>query len=350
MATADDDLIIDLPDDIVAVEGGGTGAAPAAKAPTATAPAADDEISALRRERDSAAERAARAEAAAQAAHERAAQSDHVASRSTVDAMREHLGRVSADKEQIAGAIASLQAEASNAEQAWVALQEAGDYKAAAVEQRKIAKAEAALVALNQGHSAAEEQIEAARRRLVAQQEELNRKPEPKAEPAPQTPDEWIDKSRNVLGDRGAEWLKTNKQFAADPKLNRKFLRFADDYVEDHGKDALRSQDFLDALNDRFVPKRDREVDDVEMPAARDRTPEPAQQRRAPSAAPVSRGNNMFSSRNMDASQVRLPPRLAAFVKSAGLNPTEYAKSAVADIKAGKLPKDFLDADYNHDL
>ena len=127
-------------------------------------------------------------------------------------------------------------------------------------------------------------------------------------------------------------------------------MRFADDYVEDHGKDALRSQAFLDALNDWFVPKRERENDDVEMPAARDRAPEPAPQRRTQAAAPVSRGSNMFSSRNLDASQVRLPPRLAAFVKSAGLNPTEYAKSAVADIKAGRLPKDFLDPDYNHDL
>lgn len=348
MAPADDDLIIDLPDDVVAVEGGGTGAAPPAKAPLA--PAADDEVASLRRERDSAAERAARAEAAAQAAHERAVQADQVASRSTVEAMREHLGRVSADKEQISGAIASLQTDAANAEQAWVAAQEAGDYKQAAIEQRKIAKAEAALVALEQGRAAAEEQIEAARQRLLARQDELNRKPEPKPDPAPQTPDEWIDKSRNVLGDRGAEWLKSNKQFASDPKLNRKFLRFADDYVEDHGKDALRSQAFLDALNDRFVPKRERENDDVEMPAARDRTPEPAPQRRTPPAAPVSRGSNMFSSRNLDASQVRLPPRLAAFVKSAGLNPTEYAKSAVADIKAGRLPKDFLDPDYNHDL
>ena len=347
MAPADDDLIIDLPDDVVAVEGGGTGASPPAKGVTARG--ADDRISALERERDAERERASRAEAAAHAAHERAAQADHVASRSTVDAMREHLGRVSADKEQITGAIASLQAEASNAEQAWVALQEAGDYKAAAVEQRKIAKAEAALVALEQGRSAAEEQIEAARHRLLARQDELNRKPEPKNEPTPQTPDEWIDKSRNVLGDRGAEWLKSNKQFAADPKLNRKFLRFADDYVEDHGQDALRSQAFLDALNDRFMPNDD---GDVNVPAARrEREPEiDPVRRRTPAAAPVSRGNNMFSSRNLDASQVRLPPRLAAFVKSAGLNPTEYAKSAVADIKAGKLPKDFLDPDYNHDL
>lgn len=350
MAPADDDLIIDLPDEIVAVEGGGTGAAPAAKAPATAAPDADDRISALERERDAERERASRAEAAARAAHDRAAQADQVASRSTVDATREYLGRVTADKEQITGAIASLEAEAANAEQAWVALQEAGDYKQAAIEQRKIAKAEAALVALRQGRDAAEDQVEAARRKLAAQQEELNRKPDPKPEPAPQTPDEWIDKSRNVLGERGADWLRANKQFASDEKLNRKFLRFADDYVEDHGKDALRSQAFLDALNDRFMPKRERETDDVEVPAERERAPEPAPQRRTPSAAPVSRGNNLFSSRNLDASQVRLPPRLAAFVKSAGLNPTEYAKSAVADIKAGKLPKNFLDPDYNHDL
>ena len=60
--------------------------------------------------------------------------------------------------------------------------------------------------------------------------------------------------------------------------------------------------------------------------------------------------NQFFSSRNPNAAQVKLPPKLAAFVKASGLNPTEFALGAVADIKAGKLPKDYLDPDYDHGI
>ena len=68
-------------------------------------------------------------------------------------------------------------------------------------------------------------------------------------------------------------------------------------------------------------------------------------------AAPVSRGGNQFfSSRNMNASQVKLPSDLANFVKQAGLNPTEYALGIVAEIKAGKLPKQWLDPDYDRGI
>ena len=66
------------------------------------------------------------------------------------------------------------------------------------------------------------------------------------------------------------------------------------------------------------------------------------------SSAPVSRGGNHFSSRNLDARSVKLPPALAKFVKDSGLDPTQYALGAVEDIKAGKLPKNFLDPDYDH--
>ena len=61
-------------------------------------------------------------------------------------------------------------------------------------------------------------------------------------------------------------------------------------------------------------------------------------------------GNQFFSSRNINAEKVKLPPKLAAFVRSAGLDPTQYALEAVAAIKAGNLPKNFLDPDYEHNF
>ena len=132
-------------------------------------------------------------------------------------------------------------------------------------------------------------------------------------------------------------------------------MRFADEYAEDHGQGALKSADFVAALNAKFFPD---ETGNEEVETRRERaapepveeTPKPQRSTRSTTAAPVSRGNQFFSSKNPNASQVKLPPRLAAFVKSAGLNPTEYALSAVADIKAGRLPKDYLDPDYDHGI
>jgi len=321
-----------------------------------------DRIASLEREREEArreaeAARLAAAEAAeaARAAQVGRTQAEDTARLREQQAMRAHFARLASDKSQIEGAIVATQAEESNAQAELVRAIESGDAARQAAAQKVIAKAAAQLAQLENGKHAADLEIQRAQR-LFEQHEQAQsratrdetpapkREPEPRHQPETMTPDRWIDtQARQVLGDKGAEWLKTNRKFADDPKMNRKFLRFADDYADDHGKEALKSEEFIERLNEHFGL-----VEREEEPPA----PVERQQRapvRATAAAPVSRnGNQFFSSRNMNATAVRLPPALATKVRQMGMDVTQYALQAVEDIKAGRLPKDFLDPDYNH--
>lgn len=355
-----DDLVVDIPTDIVEVPA--SGAPPArAFAPEKTTPAPDDtaeRLVRLEREREVAArerdeERAARVQAerfAREQSVARATAEETVQTREQ-QVMNAHWARIHSDRDHIVAAIATAEAREQSAKDAFRAAREAGSADKEAEALSAIADSRAMMSQLEQGKIAAERQIEDTRRAL--QERAASRQPQPRADdagsrvaadpqpqPAPVTPDAWIDGVRPSLGDTNANWLREHKEFVTDAKLNRKLLRFADDYADDHGVAALKSDQFRQALDGKFFP-------DKEEPA-----PVQAQERprpRATSSAPVSRGSQFFSSANPNGTQVRLPPRLASFVKAAGLNPTDYALAAVADIKAGKLPKDFLDPDYPHD-
>lgn len=372
----DDEVIVAIPDESVVKVRDGELAAPSQekKDPPARVSALarggrgrddasekDERIAALEREREEARREAEAARAALAEASEFARQAQ--AGRATAEdtarlreqqAMRAHVLRLQSDKSQIEGAISATQSEAAMAQRELIQAIEAGDAKRQAEAQHAIAKAEAALSQLENGKYAADTELSKANRLFEEhEQARATRKTEPtperRTEPQSEamTPDKWIDTTvRQVLGDKGADWLRENKQFATDTKLNRKFLRFADEYAEDHGQGALKSAEFLEALNDKFFPDREEPEPEPERVVERQR---PAS--RATSAAPVSRTNNQFfSSRNLNAAQVKLPPKLASFVKQSGLNPTEYALQCVADIKAGKLPKDYLDPDYDHGI
>lgn len=359
-----DDLVVDIPTDIIEVPA--AGAPPAAAVPDKTKqlPPDDtaDRLARLEREREAAArerdeERSARVQA------ERVAR-EHSAARATAEetaqtreqqALNAHWARIHSDRDHIAAAIQTAEAREKSAKDDFRAAREAGNADKEAEALAAIADSRAMMSQLEQGKIAAERQIEETRRALQERAERVAAagksraddpatKPAAEPQPAPVTPDAWIDGVRPSLGDTNANWLREHKEFVTDPKLNRKLLRFADDYADDHGVSALKSDDFRRALDERFFP-------DKEEPAPAP-VPAPTQERsrpRATSSAPVSRGSQFFSSANPNGTQVRLPPRLASFVRAAGLNPTEYALAAVADIKAGKLPKDFLDPDYPHD-
>ncbi len=378
----DDEVIVKIPDESVVKVGDGD-AAPVVtetKDPPARVSAlarggrgrgdgdggvkddAAERIAALEREREEARREADEARRALAEATEaaRAAQAGMRTAEDTAQlreqqAMRAHVLRLQADKSQIEGAISATQSEAAMAQRELIQAIESGDAKRQAAAQHAIAKAEAALSQLENGKYAAETELAKANRLFDQHEQSKTTKtaepppPERRADPPPavMTPEKWIDTTaRDVLGEQGADWLKANKQFATDPKMNRKFLRFADEYAEDHGQGALKSAAFLDALNDKFFPDRETDRDEPEPVVER-----PRQTARTTSSAPVSRGGNQFfSSRNLNASQVKLPPKLAAFVKQSGLNATEYALQCVADIKAGKLPKNYLDPDYDHGI
>lgn len=378
MADTDEDLIVQIPDDTVEIKGGDGDKQPSAEAPKkepakrepgwrASAIAKDpdkaeaDRIAALEREREEntrlIAEANARAQAMEEAARQAAAAKADAESRATLreqQAMRAHWARLESDKNQLEQAIAATQIEAQAAERDLIQATEMGDAAKAAAAQRAIAKAEAALGQLESGRHAAEQQLASTRavfeehlRRQQAEPEttptrETQRREQP-TQPQPQTPDAWIDTTaRSAIGDQGAEFLKANKSLVTDRRLNAQFLRFADYYAEKHGQSALKSSDFIDAVADEFGISR---PDGGDEPEER---PEPRQQRRTASAAPVSRGNQVFSSRNLNATAVRLPPKLAAQVKAMGMDTTLYALETVKLIKEGKLPKNYLDPDYDH--
>lgn len=381
MADADDDLIVQIPDDSVEIKPGDGADKTAAAAAEKKEPAKretgwrassiakdpdkaeSERLSALERERDEnarlAQEATARAQAMEEAARQAAAARADAESRATLreqQAMRAHWARLESDKNQLEQAIAATQIEAQSAERDLIQATEMGDAAKAAAAQRAIAKAEAALGQLESGKHAAEQQLASTRavfeehlRRQQTEQDAAPTRETQRQEPPrqqqlqPQTPDAWIDTTaRAAIGDQGAEFLKANKNLVTDPRLNAQFLRFADYYAEKHGKSALKSADFIDAVANEFGIAGQSEDDEPEA------KPEPVRSRRTASAAPVSRGNQFFSSRNLNATQVKLPPKLAAFVKSAGLDPTKYALQAVEDIRAGRLPKNYLDPDYDH--
>lgn len=379
----EEEVIVAIPDDTIQIGGddkGGAGdPAPTEKATPAKdepkvgwrasslakdkdkGPSDADRISAIERERDEAARsaeearaRAAEAEARAEAEAAARMKAEGTSQLREQQAMNAHWHRLQSDKGQIEAAITATLSESQSIERDLIAATETGDAVKAAAAQRALAKAEAALAQLEQGKSAADAQIEEARRLFDEHARNRDRVPEPKPVPVPkkepppvvtQTADQWIDTTaKAALGDAGATWLRENKTFVTDAKENRRLLAFADLYAIEHGASALKSEAFIEALNDKFFPDRDRDTE-----PEHERAPEPERPRaRTQAAAPVSRsGNQFFSSRNLNATQVKLPPRLAAFVKASGLNATEYALGAVADIKAGRLPKNFLDPDYD---
>ncbi len=368
----DDEIVVAIPDDTVQVGDEGTVVAPEK---TEERPkrersdggrfkgaekSEDDRYARLERERDEQARvaadvqaRLAEAEAAARDATEARGQAEETARIRESQAMRAHWAAIHSDKSQIESAISATQIEAAAAERDYISASEAGDLAKQAKAQRDMAKAEAALIQLNQGKAAADLKIEETQRLFeeharAAKEKAAEVKPEPKkADPQPPrqiTPDEWIDTTaKSAIGETGADWLRENKHFVTDPRQNAIFLKFADLYAAKHGAHALKDEDFIDALNDEFLPDR------VEREEEREREPPKQQRPRATVSAPVSRSKDQFfSSRNMNATQVKLPPRLAAFVKASGLDPTQYALQAVADIKAGNLPKNYLDPDYDH--
>lgn len=361
-AKIDDDGIIQIPDDSITVGNDPDGlpktvaAEPATKkvAAPATEKREPDRLAILEREKsdalraaDEARQQAAQAAEIARAEAARRAEAEKVAGTRTEQAMRAHWAKINADHQQIVGAMASAEQMAEAAQREHAQALEAGDHARAASAQRALAKAEATLSQLSTGKTAAEDQIAETRRLYeehAARRTEEARAPAPQSEPQRQqpTPETWIENTKHVIGDQNATWLRENRQFVEDAKLNKKFLRFAEEFAEDHGQHALKSEAFKEALDAKFFPDK---VRDDEIEVAETRTEKP--RTRVQPAAPVQRGSH-FSSRNMSAGTVKLPAALAAKVKQMGLDPVKYALSAVADIKAGKLPKDFLDPEYDH--
>lgn len=379
----DDGFIVDIPDGSIElghdpdglprtdpVKKGPSSAKPKPDAVVDLAPkksAADDDdaeakrIARLQREHDASRReaeanrlRAEAAEAVARDAIVARSKAEDTAGVRTEQAIRAHYTRVAAEHDSIVGAIGSTKNQVESAKREYQMAREAGDAARETEAMDALSEARAALAQLDAGRIAAKEQVEHAKgvyEQFAAERNTTPVRKEPEAPKRLPSPDEWIDATRPHVGEDGADWLRTHKEYVTDPKLNRKFLRFSDDYADDHGPDALKSREFVEELNRRFATDDD-EPEQPRRQRSRVRSDDdedrPAPRSRAASSAPVARGNQFFSSRNPNATQVKLPPALAQFVKESGMDPVKYALGAVEDIKAGRLPKNFLDPDYQH--
>lgn len=329
------------------------------------------ELEALRREKDETAARlsteaAARVKAEAEAKQAREATEVLTGKLDTTQkqALGAHYHKaysdykaVHSEHQQIVNAISSTETLAASLEQQALAAEEAGDRAKAIRLQREMARAEAHLTQLEAGKTAAAREVEDAKYKFQEAEQlvrtpatEVKPEPKPKAEPEVKTvaeetkpdPDAWIDQwPKKTTG----QWLKSHKDYVTDPAKHKQLIDFVQEWYNEGN--PVHTKDFVAALNEKFAPE------DVEMSEETPKVVEtkvPATKTKATPAAPVTRGANTFSSTNLSASTVRLPPKLAAFVKASGLDPTQYALGAVEDIKSGKLPKNFLDPDYDHNF
>ena len=334
-----------------------------------------EELARLQRERDEMAEARQRAETEvvarskdAQHAQEALEAERKVRVEREGQVLQSHLHRVASDYRTVEtqiqtmeNAAASIDAMASTLEQQIAAASEAGNHTQLGALNRKIAQLEAQKQTHESGIAAAKERLldiktdyDRAYAAAAAPRPDKEAKPEVKPEPkkddppAQVTPDQWIDSVKGVVGDAGTKWLKDNREFVTDGAKNAQLVAFSQYYGAKHGQSSLKSEAFVKALNAEFLPETEDETMSEEAPAKVE--PKATTKAKATPAAPVSRGGSVFSSTNLDAKQVRLPPKLAAFVKASGLDPTQYALGAVEDIKAGRLPKNFLDPDYDHNF
>ncbi len=318
-------------------------------------------LEALRKERDR--ERIERerekkqlTEAAAQRIQEerrRASEAERELHTRTGQAVRAHWQAVTSDLSQITNAISSTRQEIDAAKRDLALASEASDHAKLADAQERIALAAADLRALEHGKSGAEFRVEEARRAIEAMAAQAKREQDADRERdakrsngddrdrptqdakqtrAPQTPDEWISSCPPATQD----WLKTNKDYVTDPKLNRKLLRFADEWVDDNGLESLNTSAFVTALKGRFskqqektaVAKEDDQTTDgddgiieIDPNPTKAKAEEPAQRRAAP-AAPVSRSQT-------PGAPARTPTRVRLTPEQMAIAPQIYPKDPV---------------------
>lgn len=332
------------------------------------------ELEQMRRERDEAtqrltteAEAKTKAEAEAKQAREDAeavtgklGKTENLLHDRTIQGAAAHWRSVHSEHQQITGAIAQTEALAASYEKELATASEAGDHVRVASTQRAIARAEAQLAQLEAGKSASAQEVERAERlyREVnaappVEKEEPKPKTEPEvkkadAEPAKVSPDQWIDNVRSITSDDAAKWLKDHKDFVTDTAKNQKLTSFAQYYASKHGQAALKSDTFVAALNKEFFPE-DETMTEETNPAPKVQT-EAKPKARATPAAPVSRGGDVFSSTNLKAARIFVPPDVAAFCKSANLNPESYVLSVREEILRGEKPKEWLDPGFDRGI
>ncbi len=279
--------------------------------------AAADAIEVIKRERDDALAREAKLKTDSQAQIEdrdqRLSKAMEGATRNEQFALKAHYDKVSADREQLDTALRSTDMILAAQEQELAAALEVGGAEGAqraAKAQRAIARAEAEKVALESGKAGAEYEVAKAKHLLeaaykVPEPGQPNPEPEKKDETKKLTPDDYIVNVRQQAGNKVADWFDEHRDFITDPKLNGKFLAFAQYFASVEEK-PLNSKDFIAALDAKFFPEAEEE-DHNEEEDTDVEVEEPKPKAKPMAAAPVSRNSSPARNSNgMSGGKVRL--------------------------------------------
>lgn len=286
---------------------------PAEKAAKAEPAIDPDEFAATKRRADDAAarEQAARSELEAERQARIKAEKDRG---ETVDkaadiyweGVKAGWQKINTDRDLIANSKTFMASELERAKERHRAAGEAADSAAQTEAAADMADISAKLRDLARGLESADEHIAREKARIEREWDQYSSQREKSAreaaEPEPpkkkeeskkqQTPEDWIAQFPRKL----AGWLTDNKDYVTDPKKNRDFIEFANEYAADYGQGAVQTPQFVQALREKFEPKapaqettREDEMaeSDVETEEA---APPPSAKKSAP-AAPVSRSS-----------------------------------------------------------
>lgn len=218
----------------------------------------------------------------------------------TSQAIRAHMHAVSSEHQQFVNALSAVKLEAETAKrELQMAMADEGIDGAergrrVADAQERMSLAAADMRTLEQAKIGAEQRLEEAKRTVEKlapdgsppARQEAKREVEPEIK---QTPDQWIGQFPPPT----QRWLNEHKDYVTDLKLNRKLIRFADEFMDDFGEKNLHTSQFIEALNGKFFPKPAKETETVskEEDGVEVETEAAPQRRQSAPAAPV-RGSN----------------------------------------------------------
>jgi hypothetical protein len=210
-----------------------------------------------------------------------------------------------AEYDAILNAIGAAEAEADKAQQDLAIAGEAGDHKAAADANRRIARAESRLAQLQDGKDAIERQKTAEAARIRTERENP---PERRQEKQP-TVEEYIDQLPNLLQSQ-KDWLKAHPDTISNPRVNTR-LQAAHFEAEDQGM-RPGTKGYFQYLEERlgFSEPEEEEEENVKTPVS----------------APPSRAATNPSTGRQSNNRITLTPEQREMARLSGIDELTYAR------------------------
>lgn len=220
-----------------------------------------------------------------------------------------------AEYQAVLTAMSAAESEAESAQRDLVTAQTNGDFQASADAQRRLSRAEAKMVSLEDNKNELEHRKNMA---IARAEEEKNRRPAPQNLSVEQQID-----SNTALMPSQKEWLKSHPDAWTDQRKNMR-LQGAHVEAEDQGL-VPGTKAYFDYLDVRLGYKKAEaeEVDDEE-----DEAPPPRRtERRTLVSAPVSRAGATPSGKPSSRTKITLTPKQQEAAAIAGIDPQTYAQN-----------------------